>query len=142
MLVTKIIRLTIETGSVTAVVALLNFVIFIALPHQTLYVIPGLALPKPYANSIYMVLNSRFKIIGGWNTYESAMDMSIMTMMIRDIISQSTDDTQPAGRTQGQMPAVILSSNVFHDIPRTGQINDKPHDPRMTVPTQPIVADI
>ncbi|KAK0484821.1 hypothetical protein IW261DRAFT_859690 [Armillaria novae-zelandiae] len=132
MLVTKIVRLIIETGSVTAVVALLNFVISIALPHQTLYVIPGLTLPKLYANSVYMVLNSRFKIIGGRNTYESAMDISITTTMIRDIISQSTDDTQPADRTQGQVPAVILSSDVFPDIPRTGQIDDKPWDGRMT----------
>ncbi|KAK0484827.1 hypothetical protein IW261DRAFT_860055 [Armillaria novae-zelandiae] len=134
MLVTKIIRLTIETGSVTAVVALLNFILLIAFPHQTPYVIPGLLLPKLYANSVYMVLNSRFKIIGGRDTYESSMDtMSVTTTMMRDIISQSTDDTQPADRTQGQVPAVILSSDVFPDIPRTGQINDKPRDGRMTV---------
>ncbi|KAK0223769.1 hypothetical protein IW262DRAFT_1458813 [Armillaria fumosa] len=138
MLVTKIIRLTIETGSMTAVAALLNVVLFTVLPHQNYYIALGLVLPKLYANSVYMVLNSRFKIIGGRDTYESSMDMSITTTMIRNIISQPTDDTQPADR---QVPAVILSNGTFHDIPETGQINDKPQDGRVTVPTRMIVAD-
>ncbi|PBK84751.1 hypothetical protein ARMGADRAFT_893202, partial [Armillaria gallica] len=64
-LVTKIIRLTIETGSVTAVVALLSFALFIAFPHQYFYATPVLLMPKLYANCVYMVLNSRFQIIGG-----------------------------------------------------------------------------
>ncbi|KAK0194324.1 hypothetical protein F5146DRAFT_1035258 [Armillaria mellea] len=93
ILVTKIIRLTVETGSVTAVAALLNIVLFIALPYQTSFIAPGLLVPKLYANSIYMVLNSRFQIIGGRDTNESSTDMSITTTMIRDIISQSTEDT-------------------------------------------------
>ncbi len=75
ILVTKIIRLTIETGSVTgiypapsvvintitlllAVVALLNFVLIMAFPHQTSYMTPGVLIPKLYANTVYMVLNS------------------------------------------------------------------------------------
>ncbi|KAK0484832.1 hypothetical protein IW261DRAFT_860365 [Armillaria novae-zelandiae] len=86
---------TIETGSVTAVVVLLNFVLFIVFLHQTPYVTPGLLVPKLYANFVYMALNSRFKIIGELNTYESSVDMSITAMMIRDIVSQSIDDTQP-----------------------------------------------
>ncbi|KAK0472971.1 hypothetical protein IW261DRAFT_1505981, partial [Armillaria novae-zelandiae] len=96
MLVSKIIRLTIETGSMTAVVALLNVVLFIVLPHQNSYMAPGLVLPKLYANSVYMVLNSRFRIIGGRDTYTSLTDVGITTTMIRDMISQSTEDTRPA----------------------------------------------
>ncbi|KAK0194331.1 hypothetical protein F5146DRAFT_431531 [Armillaria mellea] len=56
ILVTKIVRLTIETGSVTAVVALLNYVLFIALPHQNSYVTFDVLVPKLYANTVYMVL--------------------------------------------------------------------------------------
>ncbi|PBK58811.1 hypothetical protein ARMSODRAFT_856043, partial [Armillaria solidipes] len=62
MLVTKLIRLTIETGSVTAVVALLNLILFFAFPHQTFYGTPALIMPKLYANTVYMVLNSRIRI--------------------------------------------------------------------------------
>ncbi|KAK0236471.1 hypothetical protein EDD85DRAFT_954339 [Armillaria nabsnona] len=126
ILVTKIIRLTIETGTVTAVVALLTFILFIAFPHQTFHTAPALLVPKLYANAIYMVLNSRFKIIGGRDTYESLMDTSITTMMIRNITSsQLTDDTQPA------VPVVIISSEVFND---TCQMKDKPRDGCMSVP--------
>ncbi|KAK0236506.1 hypothetical protein EDD85DRAFT_643675 [Armillaria nabsnona] len=96
MLVTKIIRLTIETGSVTAVVALLNAILLIVIHHQPSYIAPGLVMPKLYANSVYMVLNSRFEIIGGRDTYRSSTDISFTTTMIRDIISQPAEDTRPA----------------------------------------------
>ncbi|PBK79061.1 hypothetical protein ARMGADRAFT_854477, partial [Armillaria gallica] len=64
-LVTKLIRLIIETGSATAVFALLNLILFFAFPHQTFYTAPALLMPKLYANSIYVVLNSRIRILGG-----------------------------------------------------------------------------
>ncbi|PBK82350.1 hypothetical protein ARMGADRAFT_1090403 [Armillaria gallica] len=92
ILVTKIIRLTIETGTVTAVVALLTFILFIAFPHQTFRAAPSLVMPKLYANAVYMILNSRFRIVGKRDTYESSMDISITTTMIRNITSsQSTE---------------------------------------------------
>ncbi|KAK0498681.1 hypothetical protein EDD18DRAFT_1375594 [Armillaria luteobubalina] len=110
ILVTNIIRLTIETGSVTAVVALLTFILFIAFPHQSFHTAPALLLPKLYANAVYIVLNSRFRIVGGRDTYESAMDMSITSTVIRNMVSsQSTDET----------------GEVFNEM---GEINDKPRD--------------
>ncbi|KAK0484829.1 hypothetical protein IW261DRAFT_1605035 [Armillaria novae-zelandiae] len=111
ILVTKIIRLTIETGSVTAVVALLAFILFVAFPHEPYHTAAALVLPYLYANAVYMVLNSRFEIIGGRGTYESS---SITTMVIGNMISSpSIDDTGPAEGTPGQAPVVILSSEVF-----------------------------
>ncbi|PBK82337.1 hypothetical protein ARMGADRAFT_1170969, partial [Armillaria gallica] len=100
MLVTKIIRLTIETGSVTALAALLDAVLLIVIPHQTSNLALGLVMPKLYANSVYMVLNSRFEIIGGRDTYRSSTDISFTTTMRSDI-SQSAEDTRPADGTQG-----------------------------------------
>ncbi len=94
---------------------MLNFVLFIALPHQTSYLATGLLVPKLYANSVYMVLNSRFQIIGGRDTYMSSTDMNFSTMMIRDIVSQSTEDTRPADGTQGREPVAVISNEVFHD---------------------------
>ncbi|KAK0194336.1 hypothetical protein F5146DRAFT_431770 [Armillaria mellea] len=112
-LVTKIIRLTIETGSLTAVVALLSFVLFTAFPNRAFFVTPGLIVPKLYANTIYMVLNSRFQIFGGRDTYVSPTDISISTMMIRDAISQSTEGTLPLEGFQGQAPVVTISNEIF-----------------------------
>ncbi len=67
-------------------------------------------MPKLYANAVYMVLNSRFQIIGGRDTYGSSMDISITTTMIRNITS--SQDTQPA---DGQVPVDITSGEVFND---------------------------
>ncbi|KAK0223764.1 hypothetical protein IW262DRAFT_1492718 [Armillaria fumosa] len=91
ILVTKIIRLTIETGSVTAVVALLTFILFITFPLRMFHTAPALLMPKLYANAVYVVLNSRFRIMGGRDTYESSMDMSITTTVIRNITAFSVD---------------------------------------------------
>ncbi|KIK68972.1 hypothetical protein GYMLUDRAFT_628936 [Collybiopsis luxurians FD-317 M1] len=73
-IVTKFIRLTIETGSITAVVALLNLILFFACPNTGYYGVPALIMPKLYANSVLMVLNARFKIVGGRATYISTFD--------------------------------------------------------------------
>ncbi|PBK85482.1 hypothetical protein ARMGADRAFT_1128884 [Armillaria gallica] len=93
ILLTKLIRLTIETGSVTAAVALVTVTLFFMFPHQTFYTTPALLIPKLYANTVFMVLNSRMRIMGGRDTYTSSTDMSISTTILRDTSSQSTEDT-------------------------------------------------
>ncbi|KAK0486406.1 hypothetical protein IW261DRAFT_795373 [Armillaria novae-zelandiae] len=106
ILITKLIRLTIETGSVTAIIALVTMILFFAFPHQIFYVTPSLVISKLYANTIYIVLNSRIRIIGGQNTYMSSTDMEITTTMIRDITSDLMQDAQ-------QTPAVTITIEVF-----------------------------
>ncbi|PBK86607.1 hypothetical protein ARMGADRAFT_1066514 [Armillaria gallica] len=91
MLVTKLIRLTIETGSATALMALVTCILFLAFPHQTFYVAPAVLMPKLYVNAIYMVLNSRIRIMGGRDIYGSSTDMSITSTMIRDITFQAAE---------------------------------------------------
>ncbi|KAK0498676.1 hypothetical protein EDD18DRAFT_1375580 [Armillaria luteobubalina] len=120
--VTRIIRLTIETGSVTAAAALLSFILYVATPHQTFYITPGLLLPKLYANTVYMVLNSRIRIIGGRDTDMSSTDMSITTTVLKQFASQSTGGTQPADGMQGPAPVVEISSEVFSDTYEMGQM--------------------
>ncbi|KAJ7793126.1 hypothetical protein B0H14DRAFT_3561322, partial [Mycena olivaceomarginata] len=62
MLIVKLIRLTIETGSVTAAVTLTNLALFFAFPGRTYFFTAGVLLPKLYANTIFAVLNSRLQI--------------------------------------------------------------------------------
>ncbi|KAK0241047.1 hypothetical protein EDD85DRAFT_1019931 [Armillaria nabsnona] len=125
MLVTKLIRLTVETGSVTAVVALLSFVLFFAFPHQTFYGTPTLIVAKLYANNVYMVLNSRIRIIGGRDTYTSSTDMSITTTMMKDMTSQSSEGTRPTDRIQGRVSVVAITPEVFNDDCEMGQEKEK-----------------
>lgn len=94
ILITKLIRLTIETGSVTAAVALASLILYLAFPHQTFYTTPVLILTKLYANTVYMVLNSRMRILGGRDTDTSSIDNSILTTILRDTSSQLIHDVR------------------------------------------------
>ncbi|KAK0486507.1 hypothetical protein IW261DRAFT_1455859 [Armillaria novae-zelandiae] len=97
------------------VVALLSFVLFLVFPHQTFYGTPTLIVAKLYANNVYMVLNSRIRIIGGRDTY---------TDMI-----QSTEGTRPTDRIQGRVPSVVtITPEVFNDDHGMGQEKNKSHD--------------
>ncbi|KAK0241073.1 hypothetical protein EDD85DRAFT_388297 [Armillaria nabsnona] len=88
ILVTKLIRLTIETGSMTAVAAFLNLTFFFVLTHETVYMTLAIIMPKLYANTVYMVLNSRIRIMGGRDTYTSSTDMEPTTTLIMDTSPQ------------------------------------------------------
>ncbi len=80
-------------------------------------------MPKLYANTVYMVLNSRFQIIGGRDTYQSPTDMSITTTMIRYITSPLGEGTRPVdGTVQGRAPVVAISNEAFNDSYEVGQI--------------------
>ncbi|XP_006459765.1 hypothetical protein AGABI2DRAFT_116710 [Agaricus bisporus var. bisporus H97] len=66
VMVTRIKRLVLETGLLTAVVATAYPLLFAFLGHDE-YIIPGLILGKVYSNSILVLLNNRFTIVGGRN---------------------------------------------------------------------------
>ncbi|KAJ7687044.1 hypothetical protein B0H17DRAFT_1136549 [Mycena rosella] len=88
MLVSKLIRLTIETGSLTALVALTTLILLLAFPTKGYWIAPIALIPELYANSVLVVLNSRFQIVGGRSTYTSAIDL--------DVFSIGTAATTPA----------------------------------------------
>ncbi|KAF4613083.1 hypothetical protein D9613_011093 [Agrocybe pediades] len=62
ILLKKIIRLTIETGSLTAVIAILNFALALLPNHPTYYMTTAGMLGKLYSNSMMAVFNSRMKV--------------------------------------------------------------------------------
>ncbi|KAJ7084541.1 hypothetical protein B0H15DRAFT_1023712 [Mycena belliarum] len=64
-LISRLIRITIETGSLTAVVALVNAAMIYAFPGKPYFFTAGAVVPKLYSNTILAVLNSRFRIVGG-----------------------------------------------------------------------------
>ncbi|KAJ7734367.1 hypothetical protein DFH07DRAFT_688173, partial [Mycena maculata] len=71
-LVSRLTRLIIETGSLTAVVALAALILLLALPRDVYYSTPVTILVELYANTILVVLNSRMKIVGGRGTETSS----------------------------------------------------------------------
>ncbi|PBK86519.1 hypothetical protein ARMGADRAFT_1017212 [Armillaria gallica] len=132
ILVANLIRLTIETGSVTAVVALLSLVLFFVFPHQTFYGPPIFILPKLYANTVYMVLNSRIRIVGGRDTYASSNDMELTTTLMMDTTPHPTQGTQRTDGVQGQVLVVAITKEVFSDDHEMSRISDKPQDESYT----------
>ncbi|KAJ7779780.1 hypothetical protein B0H16DRAFT_1878446 [Mycena metata] len=64
-LVTKLIRLSIETGVITALVVISILALFFAHPDKAYYVVPGNSISTVYANTLFAVLNSRFQILNG-----------------------------------------------------------------------------
>ncbi|KAJ7476282.1 hypothetical protein B0H11DRAFT_2031874 [Mycena galericulata] len=67
-MVSKLIRLIVGTGSLTAAVALTSLTLFFASSSTSYYAAPGAVMPTVYANSMLVVLNSRIKIAGGRGT--------------------------------------------------------------------------
>jgi hypothetical protein len=59
MLIKKLVRLTIETGALTATVATVDVIIFLALPSSNYHTTPAYTIAKLYSNSLVMMLNAR-----------------------------------------------------------------------------------
>ncbi|KAK0196029.1 hypothetical protein F5146DRAFT_314966, partial [Armillaria mellea] len=124
IMVANLIRLTIETGSVTAVVAPLSLILLFVFPGQTFYGPPMFILPKLYANTVYMVLNSRIRIMGGRDTYTPSSDM--MELSITLMMDPDPHPMQGTQRTDGverQATVVTITKEVFSSDYEMGQTN-------------------
>ncbi|KAK0200459.1 hypothetical protein DFS33DRAFT_1387663 [Desarmillaria ectypa] len=78
ILIYRLIRLTIETGTVTATLAVIDIALFLAYPNDTYRTVLAICLGKMYSNTVLAVCNSRMtrRIRGGredatLHTYES-----------------------------------------------------------------------
>jgi hypothetical protein len=67
VLLTRLIRMTIETGTATAVMAIITAGLFLALPTLNYFVAPSYVLGKLYVNNLMMIFNSRMHIVGSRN---------------------------------------------------------------------------
>ncbi|KAK0241046.1 hypothetical protein EDD85DRAFT_948138 [Armillaria nabsnona] len=129
MLVTKLIRLIVETGSVTGMYSAPSIVVARITPPtfgrcRSAQLYPFLCL---YANTVLVVLNLRIRIVGGRDIDTSSTDMSITTTMIRDMItSQSTEGTCPTDGIQGRASVVAITPEVLNDDHEMGQEKEKP----------------
>ncbi|KAJ7914691.1 hypothetical protein B0H13DRAFT_2001877 [Mycena leptocephala] len=105
-LVVKMVRLIIETGSLTALVALANLSVFLAFPQKPYFVTGTAVLPTLYANTILVLLNARIQIVGG-RGYAPATDM----IMSPGIAFQSSGGTVTGISVSS--PAVTLNRETF-----------------------------
>jgi hypothetical protein len=71
VLINRLVRLTIETGSLTAAVATVDIILFLSFPHNNYHTAPALTLAKLYTNTLVLILNSRIRIVGGRESSQS-----------------------------------------------------------------------
>ncbi|KAI9571714.1 hypothetical protein HD554DRAFT_1809965 [Boletus coccyginus] len=69
-IINRIIRLTVQTGLITAMAATVDVALFLTLKGQTWNFITDLALPKLYTNTLLSSLNAR----GGWKATSTMRD--------------------------------------------------------------------
>ncbi|KAJ7122067.1 hypothetical protein C8R44DRAFT_785585 [Mycena epipterygia] len=113
ILVSKLIRLIIETGSLTAVVAVVGPALFYAFPGRLYYTTVVAIVPKLYANSMLVVLNARFYIVGGRETHASSFDIISVPAFLHN-----TGSGADASGTLNFNPArshVAIDREVFSD---------------------------
>ncbi len=94
-------------------------------PGQTFYSTPVFIIPKLYANTVYMVLNSRIRILGGRDTYMSSTDIIIATgsIMIQDTSSFSPQGSSGTDGRQGRASVVAISKEVLDGDYEMRQMN-------------------
>ncbi|KAJ6609049.1 hypothetical protein B0H10DRAFT_1814445, partial [Mycena sp. CBHHK59/15] len=67
-IVKRIVRLTIETNSLSTVVAILSLILFYGIPNTTYFIAPTMVLAKLYANTLLVTFNNRAFIRAGGTT--------------------------------------------------------------------------
>lgn len=101
-------------------VVLTSLALFFAFPGRTYYTTPCALIPMLHANSIMVMLNARFRIVGGRETYESSMDM-ISTPSFLDNAGRGAD-VSGTYHNSGCSPAAIrrevFSDANFHEYIR------------------------
>ncbi|KAK7034667.1 hypothetical protein VNI00_012309 [Paramarasmius palmivorus] len=106
-IVKKIIRLTVETGTITACVAICHAALILAMPQKNYHVLPAMILAKLYSNSLMVMFNSRIRMAGrDHNEINSSVKSGDMALS-----SLQAARRQTAIRTH-------IETNTWRDEPR------------------------
>ncbi|KAK1216953.1 hypothetical protein PQX77_020400 [Marasmius sp. AFHP31] len=104
--ITNIIRLTVETGTLTAVLAILIVILYFVFPKASYWNAPTDFLGKLYSNNLLVILNSRMKISDG--TDSSGPQTSYSRHK-----SQSGSRNGQISVTQADMPVINIQREVW-----------------------------
>ncbi|GJE98670.1 hypothetical protein PsYK624_149050 [Phanerochaete sordida] len=105
-IVQRLIRLVIETGTLTAMAASIDVVLYYAFPHKAFHSCPATILAKLYSNSMLAIFNSRIRIVGSRDWSGTG-----------DVISM---DTHPRGATAGSVGPIVFTRATRTEISTLG----------------------
>ncbi|KAF7377109.1 hypothetical protein MSAN_00129900 [Mycena sanguinolenta] len=97
----RLIRLTIQTGSLTALMALVHLTLFFAFPGKPYFFTAAAVQSKLYANTVLAVLNSRLQIVGGRGYTVPSVGIEI------------TMNEQRSGGGSARSPVLPVHAEVF-----------------------------
>lgn len=122
-----LIRITIETGMVTAVVAIIELTLFLTFKHNFYHVVPAFMLSKLYSNSFLVLLNSRIitsKRLTTSETFQSHTELSI---------------SRETNRTGGMK--LDLAHRTFNDDIAMVTFSDNPNKTHQNPPHDRVLCD-
>ncbi|KAF9263810.1 hypothetical protein L218DRAFT_1032596 [Marasmius fiardii PR-910] len=108
-LVDRIIRITIQTGALTSVWALVDLVMFLAIPTQAVHLVFQLSMVKLYTHSLMSSLNSR----GAWIGRNETSGINTTGKMISD--SSTARANGSGGKLQSQSVTVRVERHEMTD---------------------------
>ncbi|KAF8873112.1 hypothetical protein BD779DRAFT_1679370 [Infundibulicybe gibba] len=112
ILISKLIRLTIETGSMTAAVATIDIALFLGFPHNNYHTTPALVLAKLYSNTLVVIFNSRLRIVNGRDATQS-IELNSYSSTWKDGRTRSKpsrDQSQPTRRDDRRQIEVTVNT--------------------------------
>jgi hypothetical protein len=132
VLVSKLVRLTIETGIVTATVSIITAIFFL-IPGKVFYTLtPTLVLARLYSNSMMVMLNSRTNFVGGRSDLGTTVFMSTSSRFN----PESTVDFRGNNRAGGV--SVQKEVNLRRDnIELATVVDDEPYATKQKHPYNP-----
>ncbi|TCD63230.1 hypothetical protein EIP91_005815 [Steccherinum ochraceum] len=104
-LITRLIKLTVETGFICAAVNMLALLLFLVRQDTLFYIVPLATTSKLYTNCLLAVLNSRFKILGGRYTQE---------LEVEDRISSFNFASSVIGLSDRHQRQCNIEHSTFH----------------------------
>lgn len=124
LLLSRLIRLTIEAGTVTAIIATVDLIFVIT--QQTLFTMPALVLAKLYSNNMLVIFNSRITIVGGRGDAGEAI--SAIELNHRNVLSGDRNTNGSSGR--GRPPwtrRLELRKDLHRNRRHTEHASSNPH---------------
>ncbi|PBK82112.1 hypothetical protein ARMGADRAFT_1068320 [Armillaria gallica] len=138
ILLSRLIRLTIETGTITAAIAAADMAFFLAYHNNNYYTVPANCLVKIYSNTVLAVCNSRMtrRIRGGregttLHSFDS-FDMSIggLNIELRDTKTNTNADSslrpESSQRIDDQEKAIGLNDRFSNTGSAADVLSAKP----------------
>ncbi|KAJ7473029.1 hypothetical protein B0H11DRAFT_2236574 [Mycena galericulata] len=129
----KIIRLTVQTGSITATGSLLDMILFVVLPNTTLNFMIDFPLSKLYTNSLISTLNAR-----PWREEVSQPDAPNVLFEETRVGQQSFNLVSRRSANYSQRPVGIGSTAYSRSYPDRSRPSKLTFDVSDTAPDPPV----